>query len=193
MISATQLYDYVQCPHRVFMDAFGDPADKDQTSPFVELLWEQGLTHETAIAANLNITANMKLVVASGPGFTCCGRPAGPPVPGCAACLLCANKSISRISAFTGSNTSVAGACPSGGTNGLGATATSGGGSAASIDFPNSDNAVTTSRSCRVSIGAFRPSHSSSAVAGTNIGSVLKNTVVLSETERIPPWTVIST
>jgi predicted RecB family nuclease len=62
MISATQLYDYVQCPHKVFMDAFGDAAKKDDTSPFVELLWEQGLIHETTIAAQLNISANLKLV-----------------------------------------------------------------------------------------------------------------------------------
>ena len=60
MISATQLYDYVQCPHKVFMDEFGDAAKKDDTSPFVELLWEQGLIHENAIAAQLKITANLK-------------------------------------------------------------------------------------------------------------------------------------
>src|ERR1035437_1462536 len=43
MISATQLYDFVHCPHRVSMDAFGDATERDETSPFVELLWEQGL------------------------------------------------------------------------------------------------------------------------------------------------------
>jgi uncharacterized protein len=62
MISATQLYDYVQCPHKVFMDAFGDAAEKDDTSTFVELLWEQGIIHENTIAAQLNITANLKSV-----------------------------------------------------------------------------------------------------------------------------------
>lgn len=62
MISATQLYDYVQCPHRVFLDVFGNAAEKDDTSPFVELLWEQGLDHENAVAAQLNITANLKLL-----------------------------------------------------------------------------------------------------------------------------------
>jgi uncharacterized protein len=41
MISATQLYDFVHCSHRVFMDEFGDPAERDETSPFVELLWDQ--------------------------------------------------------------------------------------------------------------------------------------------------------
>ena len=62
MISAAQLYDFVHCPHRVFMDAFGDPGERDETSPFVELLWEQGLDHEATIAAGLKITANLKLI-----------------------------------------------------------------------------------------------------------------------------------
>lgn len=62
MISATQLYDYVQCPHKVFMDAFGDAAEKDETSPFVELLWEQGLDHEEKVTAALNVTADLKAV-----------------------------------------------------------------------------------------------------------------------------------
>jgi predicted RecB family nuclease len=64
IISASQLYDYVHCPHRVFMDEFGDAANQDETSPFVEMLWDQGLIHETAIVAGLEITANIKLIVA---------------------------------------------------------------------------------------------------------------------------------
>ena len=62
MISATQLYDFVHCPHRVSMDAFADVAERDETSPFVELLWEQGLVHENAIAEVLKITATMKTI-----------------------------------------------------------------------------------------------------------------------------------
>jgi len=62
MISATQLYDFVHCPHRVCMDAFGEETERDETSPFVELLWEQGLVHENAIAEGLAISANMKLI-----------------------------------------------------------------------------------------------------------------------------------
>jgi uncharacterized protein len=44
------------------MDAFGDATERDETSPFVELLWEQGLVHENAIAEILPITTNMKLI-----------------------------------------------------------------------------------------------------------------------------------
>jgi uncharacterized protein len=62
MISATQLYDFVHCPHRVSMDAFGDAVERGETSPFMELLWEQGLAHENAIAEGLTITANLKLL-----------------------------------------------------------------------------------------------------------------------------------
>jgi predicted RecB family nuclease len=65
MISAAQLYDYVHCPHRVSMDAFGHPDERDETSPFVELLWEQDLVHEATIAAGLKITANLRLTGAS--------------------------------------------------------------------------------------------------------------------------------
>ena len=65
MISAAQLYDFVHCPHRVSMDAFGDPDERDETSPFVELLWEQGLVHEATIAAGLNITVNLRLIGAA--------------------------------------------------------------------------------------------------------------------------------
>src|ERR1035437_7977364 len=62
MISASQLYDFVHCPHRIFMDAFDDAVERDETSPFVELLWEQGLAYENAIAEGLTITANLKLL-----------------------------------------------------------------------------------------------------------------------------------
>lgn len=44
------------------MDAFGDATKRDETSPFMELLWEQGLIHENAIAETLPITANIKLI-----------------------------------------------------------------------------------------------------------------------------------
>ena len=42
MVTASVLYDLVQCPQRVALDAFGDPADRDQINPFIRLLWERG-------------------------------------------------------------------------------------------------------------------------------------------------------
>src|SRR5215471_10015114 len=45
-ITASMLYDLVNCPHRVSMDLFEDPAKRDPVSPFVQLLWERGAAHE---------------------------------------------------------------------------------------------------------------------------------------------------
>jgi predicted RecB family nuclease len=35
-ITASMLYDYVQCPHRVYLDLFGDPERRDPISAFVQ-------------------------------------------------------------------------------------------------------------------------------------------------------------
>ena len=48
-ITASQLYSYLTCPHRVVMDATGDPAERDPVSPFVQLLWERGTAHEREV------------------------------------------------------------------------------------------------------------------------------------------------
>ena len=54
-ITASMLYDLVSCPHRVTMDIFADPADRDEVSPFVQLLWKRGLTHEHSVMAGLDV------------------------------------------------------------------------------------------------------------------------------------------
>jgi uncharacterized protein len=55
MIAASMLYSYTTCPHRVFLDCFGDPADRDDVSPFVELLWERGHAFERETIEALRI------------------------------------------------------------------------------------------------------------------------------------------
>ena len=55
MITASMLYSYTTCPHRVTLDLFGDPADRDEVSPFVELLWERGHAFEQATIEALGI------------------------------------------------------------------------------------------------------------------------------------------
>ena len=45
-ITASILYDLVQCPRRVALDLFGDPAGRDEISPFVKMLWERGSLYE---------------------------------------------------------------------------------------------------------------------------------------------------
>lgn len=45
-ITASMLYSFVCCPHRVTMDVFADAAERDPVNAFVELLWERGASVE---------------------------------------------------------------------------------------------------------------------------------------------------
>jgi hypothetical protein len=54
-ITASVLYDLVQCPQRVALDAFGDPAERDEINPFVRLLWERGTLFERETIARLQL------------------------------------------------------------------------------------------------------------------------------------------
>lgn len=51
-ITATTLYNLVQCPKRVERDFFGSPADRDTVSPFVAMLWERGTAYETEVVSS---------------------------------------------------------------------------------------------------------------------------------------------
>ena len=55
MITASMLYDYISCPHRVSQDLFESAAKKDPVSPFVQLLWDRGTAHEQEVMASLNL------------------------------------------------------------------------------------------------------------------------------------------
>lgn len=59
MISASQIYDYVQCPHRVALDVHGDPSQRDEPNAFVEMLWKQGGDHEKQIIAGLGVSIDI--------------------------------------------------------------------------------------------------------------------------------------
>jgi predicted RecB family nuclease len=55
-LTASTLYDYTQCPHRVWRDRFGPQAEKSQESnPFIELLWEKGVSHEKDVVSKLQL------------------------------------------------------------------------------------------------------------------------------------------
>lgn len=54
-ITASMLYNYIQCPHRVTMDLFGDPSLRDSVSPFVQLLWEKGNLFEAEVIESLQV------------------------------------------------------------------------------------------------------------------------------------------
>ncbi|HPX94742.1 MAG TPA: TM0106 family RecB-like putative nuclease [Candidatus Moranbacteria bacterium] len=53
-ITGSKLYDYIQCPHRVWRDVYGPQEEKIQeTNPFVELLWKKGVAHEERVVAKV--------------------------------------------------------------------------------------------------------------------------------------------
>lgn len=54
-VTASILYNLVECPQRVALDAFGDAASRDEVSAFVRLLWERGTLFEQQTVANLRI------------------------------------------------------------------------------------------------------------------------------------------
>src|ERR1700688_1324275 len=54
-VNASTLYNLVQCPQRVALDAFGDPASRDEANPFVRLLWERGTAYEQEVIESLNV------------------------------------------------------------------------------------------------------------------------------------------
>ena len=53
-ITAAVLYNLVQCPQRIALDAFGDPARRDEENAFVRLLWERGTLYEHETIAKLS-------------------------------------------------------------------------------------------------------------------------------------------
>lgn len=54
-ITATMLYDLVQCPHRVTMDLYGDASERVPVNEFVRLLWEKGTLYEREVMAALEL------------------------------------------------------------------------------------------------------------------------------------------
>ena len=54
-ITASMLYNFVQCPHRLSLDLFGNPEEKDPVSVFVKLLWEKGNAFEREVIGNLRL------------------------------------------------------------------------------------------------------------------------------------------
>lgn len=55
-ITATTIYNLVQCPKRVELDCYGDPADRDPVSPFVAMLWERGSLYEQEVIGKGDLT-----------------------------------------------------------------------------------------------------------------------------------------
>jgi uncharacterized protein len=54
-ITASLLNNSLACPHRVFLDCFGNPALRDPVSPFVQLLWDKGTIYEKEVIEGLGM------------------------------------------------------------------------------------------------------------------------------------------
>lgn len=48
-VTASHLYAYVSCPHRVWRDQHDDSAERDEVNEFVQMLWEKGTQHERQV------------------------------------------------------------------------------------------------------------------------------------------------
>jgi len=60
-ITASKLYDYIKCPHKVWRDVYGPNEEKiEETNPFVELLWESGVAHELDVVSKLGEYLSLK-------------------------------------------------------------------------------------------------------------------------------------
>ncbi|PHM16429.1 MAG: hypothetical protein CJD30_11605, partial [Sulfuricurvum sp. PD_MW2] len=59
-ITASKLYDYLQCPHRIWRDTYGPQEEKIiETNPFVQLLWDRGVRYEKEIIDSLGAYLNL--------------------------------------------------------------------------------------------------------------------------------------
>jgi uncharacterized protein len=54
LVTASVLYNLVQCPQRVLLDAFGELAARDEINAFVRLLWKRGTLFERETIAKLD-------------------------------------------------------------------------------------------------------------------------------------------
>lgn len=62
-ITASKLYDYLQCPHRVWRDEHGPQEEKEQeVNAFVQLLWDRGVAYEQEQLALAGEVVNIKEV-----------------------------------------------------------------------------------------------------------------------------------
>lgn len=53
-ITASKLYDYLQCNHKVWRDVYGPQEEKiNETNPFVQLLWDKGVLHEKEVIKSI--------------------------------------------------------------------------------------------------------------------------------------------
>lgn len=64
-ITASKLYNFIQCEHRVWRDQYGPKNERiEETNPFVQMLWDKGVAYEKEIISKLGEYSDL-----SGIGF----------------------------------------------------------------------------------------------------------------------------
>lgn len=56
MITANDIYDYLACPHRVYLNTHEDPEKKRPLAQFLDLLFRRGVVHEERVLEGLEYT-----------------------------------------------------------------------------------------------------------------------------------------
>ncbi len=56
LIAANDIYDYLTCPHRVYLNTHEDPEKKRPLSQFLDLLFRRGVLHEEKVLGGLDYT-----------------------------------------------------------------------------------------------------------------------------------------
>ncbi len=56
MITANDIYDYLACPHRVYLNTHEDPEKKRPLAQFLDLLFRRGVLHEENVLGGLEYT-----------------------------------------------------------------------------------------------------------------------------------------
>jgi len=54
-VTASMLYNFIQCPHRLSLDIHEDSSKRDAESKFIQLLWERGTAFEKEVIQMLEI------------------------------------------------------------------------------------------------------------------------------------------
>src|SRR5439155_18348798 len=56
-LTASDISSMTRCAHRVYMDRFGNPAERVPYPEFLQILWESGRLHEDEVVAGLEVVS----------------------------------------------------------------------------------------------------------------------------------------
>jgi len=59
-LTATKLYNYLQCSHKVWRDIYGPQNEKIEVNDFLKLIWEMGIVHEAEVISTFNNYVDLK-------------------------------------------------------------------------------------------------------------------------------------